>query len=121
MKSITRLFDLLDLYKDEYGSKKDAFVRKEYREWRKFSSKEYVDISNLISLGLHAMGIRKATVLPQSCIIHLNGIFFDMGIMQLGAVQVPIYPPSVKKTMPIYSMMPALRFLSFPIHRSTGG
>ncbi len=92
MKSITRLFDLLDLYKDEYGSKKDAFVRKEYREWRKFSSKEYVDISNLISLGLHAMGIRKgdrvATIMHNSP----EWNFFDMGIMQLGAVQVPIYP-----------------------------
>jgi long-chain acyl-CoA synthetase len=92
MKSVTRLFDLLELYRDEFKSKKDAFARKEDGKWKFFSSLDYCRYSELISLGLLAMGVKKgdriATIMTNSP----EWNFFDMGIMQVGAVQIPIYP-----------------------------
>ncbi len=92
MKSITRIFDLLELYKDEYHSIEDVFNVKRKGAWVHFSADDYVCNSNLISLGLLALGVTKgarvATVM-NNC---PEWNFFDMGILQAGAIQVPVYP-----------------------------
>ena len=92
MKNITRIFDLLELYKDEYHSIEDVFNVKRKGAWVHFSADDYVRNSNLISLGLLALGVTKgarvATVM-NNC---PEWNFFDMGILQAGAIQVPVYP-----------------------------
>jgi long-chain acyl-CoA synthetase len=91
-KTITRLFDLLELYKDEYKAHPHVFNTKHQGEWIHYSAGDYVKYSNDISLGLLALGITKGTrigTVMQNC---PEWNFFDMGIMQTGAVQVPIYP-----------------------------
>jgi long-chain acyl-CoA synthetase len=92
MVQIRRLFDLLELYANDYSGKADAFNYKKNGTWRKYSAGDYVSNSDLISLGLLSLGIRRgdriATIMNNSPIWN----FFDMGIMQVGAVQVPLYP-----------------------------
>ena len=92
MEPIRRLFDILDLYANEYSSKADAFNYKKNGAWNKYSAGDYVSYSDQVSLGLLSLGIGKgdriATIMTNSP----EWNFFDMGILQVGAVQVPLYP-----------------------------
>jgi long-chain acyl-CoA synthetase len=92
MKEISRIFDLLELYGDEYRSKRDALCCKESGKWKSFSSSDYIDLANLISQGLLAMGVARGTRIATVMLNSPEWNFFDMGIMQAGAIQVPIYP-----------------------------
>jgi long-chain acyl-CoA synthetase len=92
MKQITRIFDLLELYKDEYSSISDLFNLKKNGTWVRFSASDYVQNSDLISLGLLAMGVRKGTRVATVMNNCAEWNMIDMGILQVGAVQVPVYP-----------------------------
>ena len=92
MKPITRIFDLLELYKDEYNSIPDAFNVKKDGKWEHFSAADYVRISHQISLGLLSLGVKKGTRIATIMVNCPEWNFFDMGILMTGAVQVPIYP-----------------------------
>ncbi|MCX6267864.1 MAG: long-chain fatty acid--CoA ligase [Bacteroidetes bacterium] len=92
MKQITRIFDLLELYKDEYQSVNNLFNIKKDGNWVCFSANDYVTNSNLFSLGLLALGIQKGTRIATVMNNCPEWNFIDMGILQAGAVQVPVYP-----------------------------
>ena len=92
LNRISRIFDLLDLYRNEYCSKLDAFHRKKGSEWIAFSAKDYIRNVTEISLGLLAIGVKKNTRIATVMVNCPEWNFFDMGLMQIGAVQVPIYP-----------------------------
>ncbi len=92
MKQITRIFDLLELYKDEYNSIPDLFNIKKDGEWVRFTAKEYIQYSDLISLGLLALGVSKGTRIATVMNNCPEWNFFDMGILQTGAIQIPVYP-----------------------------
>src|ERR1039457_225399 len=92
MKSIDRIFGLLELYRDEYKSKPDAFSCKRDGIWESYSSGDYIHFSNLLSLGLLSLGINKGDRIATIMVNCPEWNFFDMGIMQTGAVQVPVYP-----------------------------
>jgi long-chain acyl-CoA synthetase len=92
MKPITRIFDLLDLYQDEYNSIPDVFNVKKDGKWTHFSSNDYFRISHQISLGLLSLGVKKGTRIATIMVNCPEWNFFDMGILMTGAVQVPIYP-----------------------------
>ncbi len=90
---ITRIFDLLDRYSSKYADKQIAFSGKYNGEWKNFSSKEYIEQSNLISYGLLALGFNKGDKIAT---VFTNNLpewnFLDMGILQAGMIHVPIYP-----------------------------
>ena len=46
--SITRTFDLLQKYKDNYFQKEDALAGKVNGQWVKYSSVDYINNSNFI-------------------------------------------------------------------------
>jgi len=92
MKNITRLFDLLELYRNEYSSITDLFNMKAGGKWIPYSAGDYVRNSDLLSLGLLAMGAGKGTRIATVMNNCPEWNFFDMGIMQIGAVMVPVYP-----------------------------
>ena len=92
MKQITRIFDLLELYKDEYKSISDLFNLKKKGSWISFSADDYVRQSNLFSLGLLSLGTKKGTRIATVMNNCPEWNFIDMGILQVGAVQVPVYP-----------------------------
>ena len=92
MKQITRIFDLLELYKNEYSSITNLFNLKVDGRWVRFSAGDYVHYSDLISLGLLALGIKKGARIATIMNNCPEWNFFDMGILQTGAVQIPVYP-----------------------------
>ena len=92
MTPIIRLFDLLELYKYAYSSIADVFNAKQNGQWVHYSAQDYIDYSRKISLGLLAMGVTRGTKIATVMVNSPEWNFFDMGIMQVGAVAVPIYP-----------------------------
>lgn len=92
MSTITRLFDFAYHQLDNY-SLPDALVTKYGEEWVKTSTQEYVDKANAFSRGLLRMGVQKH---DKIAVISSNNRtewhIVDVGIMQTGAQNVPVYP-----------------------------
>lgn len=92
MKPVTRLFDLLDLFRDEYSHKQDLFLSKSEGKWYPVSASGYVTLSHDLSLGLIELGVTPGTRIATVMVNCPEWNLFDMAISQVGAVQVPIYP-----------------------------
>lgn len=92
MTTITRLFDFPYHQLEKY-SLDDALVTKYNDTWIKTSTKEYLDKANSISRALLRMGVQKN---DKIAIISSNNRtewhIMDIGILQTGAQNVPIYP-----------------------------
>ncbi|MBU2950094.1 long-chain fatty acid--CoA ligase [Tamlana agarivorans] len=92
MTEITRLFDF-PYYQLENKPTDSALVTKYNGEWIKTSTQEYVDKSNAISRALLKLGINKddkIAVISSSNRTEWN--ILDIGVLQIGAQNVPIYP-----------------------------
>lgn len=92
MDTITRLFDFPYHQLEKYNLP-DALVTKYGNEWVKTSTQEYVDKANAFSRGLLRLGIKKD---DKIAVISSNNRtewhIADIGILQTGAQNVPIYP-----------------------------
>ncbi len=92
MITITRLFDFA-YYQLENFNLADALVTKQNGVWQKTSSQEYIEKANRISRALLRIGIQKN---DKIAIISSNNRtewhIMDVGILQIGAQNVPIYP-----------------------------
>jgi long-chain acyl-CoA synthetase len=91
-QQVTRIFDLLDVYSENYSSKADALLKRKAGRWHAYSSEDYINYARTISLGFLALRVGKGTKIATVLVNSPEWNFFDMGIMQIGAVQVPIYP-----------------------------
>ena len=92
MIEIKRLFDF-PYFQLENAPRDKALVTKYNGKWEALSSQEYVDKANTVSRGLLRMGIQpndKIAVISTSNRTEWN--VMDIGILQLGAQNVPIYP-----------------------------
>ncbi len=92
MTLITRLFDF-PYYQLEKNNIPAALVTKYNGEWIKTSTQEYIDKSNAISRALLRLGIQKndkIAVISSSNRTEWN--IMDIGVLQVGAQNVPIYP-----------------------------
>ncbi len=87
-----RLFDILPNYLEKYPWKTDALAAKENGSWRKYSINEYSQIVNQISYGLINTGILKGDRIATISANRPEWNFVDMGMMQAGAIHVPVYP-----------------------------
>lgn len=92
MMEITRLFDLLDHYKENYKPKSDVLAGKENGEWAKYSIDDYIETANNISYAFLKLGVKKGDKIATISNNRPEWNFLDMGISQVGAVHVPIYP-----------------------------
>lgn len=92
MVSITRLFDF-PYYQQETYNLPVALATKKNGVWEKTSSEEYIAKANAISRALLRMGVQKD---DKIAIISSNNRtewhIMDIGILQTGAQNVPIYP-----------------------------
>jgi len=96
-KEITRLFDFPYHQLETYKLKK-AFSTKYNGKWESISTQEYVDKSNQLSRGLLKLGIQpndKIAVISTTNRAEWN--ICDIGILQTGAQNVPIYPTISKE------------------------
>jgi long-chain acyl-CoA synthetase len=88
---VTRLFDLLP-YQLERNPKEDCLANKVNGQWVKYSTKQVLDIVNQVSLGLLKAGIKKDDKVAIISPNRPEWNFIDLGVQQLGAILVPIYP-----------------------------
>ena len=92
MQNITRLFDFPYYQLEKYNLKK-SLVTKYNGKWIATSTKEYLDKANTISRALLRMGVKPN---DKIALISLNNRtewnIMDIGILQIGAQNVPIYP-----------------------------
>jgi long-chain acyl-CoA synthetase len=92
MNNVTRLFDLLPHIRDNYPKKDDLIAGKEAGVWVKYSIDDYIEISTQVSYGLLALGVKKGDKVATISGSRPEWNFVDMGILQMGAVHVPVYP-----------------------------
>ncbi|RRJ89464.1 AMP-dependent synthetase/ligase [Flavobacterium macacae] len=92
MASITRLFDFPYHQLEKYNIP-DALATKVNGEWEKTSTEEYVKKANAISRALLRLGLQKN---DKIAVISSNNRsewhIMDIGILQTGAQNVPVYP-----------------------------
>ncbi|AEH01817.1 long-chain fatty acid--CoA ligase [Lacinutrix sp. 5H-3-7-4] len=92
MTEITRLFDF-PYYQLEKYNLDAALVTKYNGKWTPMSTKEYVDKANAVSRALLRMGIQKNDKIAViSTTNRTEWNIMDIGILQLGAQNIPIYP-----------------------------
>jgi len=92
MSTITRLFDFPYHQLEKYNLT-DALVTKYGQEWVKTSTQEYIDKANAFSRGLLRLGIKKNDKIAViSSTNRTEWHIADIGILQTGAQNVPVYP-----------------------------
>ncbi|WP_158973496.1 long-chain fatty acid--CoA ligase [Cellulophaga sp. L1A9] len=92
MQNITRLFDFPYYQLEKYDLEK-SLVTKTNGKWVVTSTKEYLDKANAISRALLRLGVQpndKIALITSTNRTEWN--IMDIGILQLGAQNVPIYP-----------------------------
>ena len=92
MTEIKRLFDI-PYFQLQNAALEQSLVSKVDGEWKALSSQEYVDKANAVSRGLLKLGVQpndKIAVISTSNRTEWNVL--DIGILQVGAQNVPIYP-----------------------------
>lgn len=91
MQEPTRLFDLLDR-RQQLHPERPCFTYKAQDKWENYYVDEFVDKANLISYALLQLGVQKG----ENVALIANGRpewnYIDMGVQQMGAVLLPIYP-----------------------------
>jgi long-chain acyl-CoA synthetase len=92
MDEVTRIFDLLPHYVRNFKPKPDVLAGKENGNWIRYSIEEYIETANLISYGLIALGVGKGDKIATIANNRPEWNFVDMGVLQIGAIHVPIYP-----------------------------
>jgi long-chain acyl-CoA synthetase len=92
MTNISRLFDFPYYQLDKFNLS-DALVTKQNGVWEKTSTQEYIDKANAVSRALLRMNVAKN---DKIALITSNNRtewnIMDIGILQIGAQNVPIYP-----------------------------
>ena len=92
MNSIKRLFDFPYYQLENYNLEKSLVSKKEGK-WIATSTQEYIDKANAISRGLIQLGVQpndKVAIISMTNRTEWN--ICDIGILQTGAQDVPIYP-----------------------------
>lgn len=92
----TRLFDLLE-YQLTKNPLADALAYKEKDVWTKYSTQEVIDIVNAISRGFLALGLDKGDKVGIVSNNRPEWNFIDLGLQQIGAISVPMYPTITEK------------------------
>ena len=92
MSDVKRLFDF-PYYQLKHKPNKSALVTKYNGTWQAMSTKEYIDKANSVSRALLKMGVQKndkIAVISSTNRTEWN--IMDIGILQVGAQNIPIYP-----------------------------
>ena len=88
---VTRLFDF-PYYQLENYPQENCFLYKNENSWKNISTQEYIAEANKVSSALLALGIQKD---DKIAVITTNNIpnwhILDIGILQIGAQNVPLY------------------------------
>ena len=90
--TIKRIFDFAHNALEKYPQD-DMFVTKYHGDWQKTSTQEYLNLGNKISRGLLKLGIKPGDKIALiTTATRTEWAVMDLGISQIGAVSVPVYP-----------------------------
>ena len=89
---IKRIFDLLPNYLEKYPDQPVALAGKKDGAWRTYSIHEYIDLTDKLSYALIELGIEPGDKVAFIVSNRPEWNFIDMAVMQIGAINVPIYP-----------------------------
>ena len=90
--SINRIFDFAHEALKKYPQD-DMFVTKYQGEWEKTSTQEFCNLGNKISRGLLKLGIKPGDKIALiTTATRTEWAVMELGIAQIGAVSVPVYP-----------------------------
>ena len=97
MQEVTRLFDFPYYQLAQYSLEK-ALITKYNGEWKATSTQEYINKANTVSRALLRLGIQKGEKIAViSTTNRTEWNIMDIGILQTGALNVPIYPTISKE------------------------
>jgi long-chain acyl-CoA synthetase len=99
MEKITRVFDLVEHYRENFGDKPDTFCSKENGEWRKWSFSTFERLSLELAFGLIANGIKRGDRVAIVSNNRPEWNITDFGAQLAGAILVPIYPTISEKDL----------------------
>ncbi|QBO59104.1 AMP-dependent synthetase/ligase [Chryseobacterium salivictor] len=89
---IKRTFDFAHNALEKY-SREDMFVTKYNGKWEKTSTREFIALGNKVSRGLLKLGIKPGDKIALiTTATRTEWAVMDLGISQIGAVSVPVYP-----------------------------
>ena len=91
MKELKRLFDLIPFQLENY-ERKDCLSDKKDGQWISYSTEETQSIIDKFSLGLLKLGVNPGDKLAIISPNRTEWNFVDLGILQAGCVDVPLYP-----------------------------
>jgi long-chain acyl-CoA synthetase len=89
---VLRIFDLLPYHKNKFKPKDDFLAGKENGRWIKYSIDQYIEAADNISYAFLKLGVKKGDKIATITLNRPEWNFLDMGILQTGAIHVPIYP-----------------------------
>lgn len=90
--TIKRIFDF-PKHALENFPREDMFVTKYNGQWEKTSTQEFLNMANKVSRGLLKLGIKPGDKISLiTTATRTEWAVMDMGISQIGAVSVPVYP-----------------------------
>ena len=90
--SIKRTFDFAHNALEKY-SREDMFVTKYDGKWEKTSTSDFIALGNKVSRGLLKLGIKPGDKIALiTTATRTEWAVMDLGISQIGAVSVPVYP-----------------------------
>lgn len=96
MTDYTRLFDILPYQESKY-SKQDCLSYKYSGTWRNYSTSEVNQTINQLSQAFLAYGIKKDDKVALISSNRPEWNFIDNGMLQAGAINVPVYPTISEK------------------------
>ena len=95
--NVTRIFDFAYYQLEKFNLEK-AFTAKVNGKWISISSQEYINKANQVSRGLLKLGVKpgdKIAVISSTNRTEWN--ILDIAVLQIGAINVPIYPTISKE------------------------
>ncbi|KAB1158615.1 long-chain fatty acid--CoA ligase [Tenacibaculum aiptasiae] len=94
---ITRLFDFPYYQLQTYPQQK-CLVYKEENVWKNISTQNYIEQANQVSRALLNLGIKKGDKIAVITSVNQpKWHILDIGVMQIGAINVPLYPTFSEK------------------------
>ncbi|MCQ2608275.1 MAG: long-chain fatty acid--CoA ligase [Bacteroidales bacterium] len=91
-KDVTRVFDLLDCYKENNPHQQIALGGKNTGSWVTYSPDEYKECACNISYALMTLGVQAGDKVALISSSRPEWNMIDMGVQQIGAILVPVYP-----------------------------
>jgi long-chain acyl-CoA synthetase len=89
---VSRIFDLLDFSLEKYADHQVALAGKVDHEWVTYNIHQYIERVDQICYGFMAKGVALGDKIGVISSNRPEWNFFDMAIMKMGCVSVPIYP-----------------------------